>query len=422
MQEDKKILIIGAGVAGLIAAYELEQSGLSPVIFEASDRVGGRVNTDHDRGFVTDRGFQVLLTDYPEAKHYLDYRSLDLMRFDPGAIIYGENEIHSIEDPLRNPSTIFSMLFSGVGTFKDKFLVYRLTRKLKRKSIENIFKDPSQKTMDYLVEFGFSDKIISSFFKPFFAGIFLEKELATSSRMFEFVFKMFSTGYAAIPKGGIHKIPMYLHKKLERTEIKFNTKISKLGFNYIVTDQGKQYDYDALIIATQPDELLPGMKEQFGGYQYTHNLYFSSSTFPFTKPKIALIEKKGALINNFCDLSALHSSFAPADQHLISVTVVDDQGLKEEALIDGVKQELSAIIGVGLSDLKFIRQYNINNALPIVDDIKMDMQPSASKIQDQIYLAGDYLLNGSLNAAIVSGRNAASAVINQLNAANYLNN
>lgn len=118
----------------------------------------------------------------------------------------------------------------------------------------------------------------------------------------------------------------------------------------------------------------------------------------------------------------MHSSFAPADQHLISVTVVDDQGLKEEALIDGVKQELSAIIGVGLSDLKFIRQYNINNALPIVDDIKMDMQPSASKIQDQIYLAGDYLLNGSLNAAIVSGRNAASAVINQLNAANYLNN
>ena len=43
---EKKIYIVGAGLSGLIAALELEKAGLSPVILEASDRVGGRMKTD----------------------------------------------------------------------------------------------------------------------------------------------------------------------------------------------------------------------------------------------------------------------------------------------------------------------------------------------------------------------------------------
>ena len=45
-KQDYKIHIIGAGVSGLIAARVLEDEGYSPVIIEATDRVGGRVKTD----------------------------------------------------------------------------------------------------------------------------------------------------------------------------------------------------------------------------------------------------------------------------------------------------------------------------------------------------------------------------------------
>ncbi|MCF1369967.1 FAD-dependent oxidoreductase [Burkholderia cenocepacia] len=42
--KEKKVLIVGAGVAGAIAAYELLRMGLKPILVEGSGRIGGRLN------------------------------------------------------------------------------------------------------------------------------------------------------------------------------------------------------------------------------------------------------------------------------------------------------------------------------------------------------------------------------------------
>ena len=69
----QKIIIIGGGVAGLVAAIHCERAGFSPTLVEASDRVGGRIKTDTKDGYLLDHGFQVLLSEYEEAKRYLDF-------------------------------------------------------------------------------------------------------------------------------------------------------------------------------------------------------------------------------------------------------------------------------------------------------------------------------------------------------------
>ena len=79
-----EVVIVGAGLAGLACARVLSDAGVEVVVLEASDGVGGRVRTDVVDGFQLDRGFQVLLTEYPEAKRQLDYAALDLRALDRG--------------------------------------------------------------------------------------------------------------------------------------------------------------------------------------------------------------------------------------------------------------------------------------------------------------------------------------------------
>jgi phytoene dehydrogenase-like protein len=95
-----KIIIVGAGLAGLTCAKVLRARGTEVAVFEASDDVGGRVRTDERDGFLLDRGFQVYFTSYPVAGRHLDYEALDFRDFDPGDRPQGTGE----ECPLRPPA------------------------------------------------------------------------------------------------------------------------------------------------------------------------------------------------------------------------------------------------------------------------------------------------------------------------------
>ena len=66
------VVVIGAGAAGLVCALDLVRAGVDCTVVEASDGVGGRVRTDGVDGFLLDRGFQILLTAYPEVRRRLD--------------------------------------------------------------------------------------------------------------------------------------------------------------------------------------------------------------------------------------------------------------------------------------------------------------------------------------------------------------
>nr|WP_290843558.1 NAD(P)/FAD-dependent oxidoreductase [Flavobacterium sp.] len=48
---DMKTIVVGAGAAGLMAAYELSRKGVDVMVLEANDRIGGRVHTFIPRGF-----------------------------------------------------------------------------------------------------------------------------------------------------------------------------------------------------------------------------------------------------------------------------------------------------------------------------------------------------------------------------------
>ena len=408
--KDRKIYIIGAGISGLVAAIELEKIGYFPVILESTDRVGGRVKTDLVDGFLLDHGFQVLLTSYPEAQRYLDYEALQLKRFHPGAVIFKPGDTFSIHDPLRRPSQLLNMAFSKVGTLFDKIKIYTLTKVLKEKHIEEIFSSPEIPTMEYLKKKGFSKKMIQQFFKPFFSGIFLEEGLETSSRMFEFVFKMFSLGHAAVPAKGMMEIPKQLAASLHNTQFRFNTTVSKIINKEIHLESGDIITADDIILTIPAGGIVEGFTAVPVNYRGVTNLYFSLQHSFVAQAMIGLVPDDSFLINNLVFLTDVSKEYSSNGRALLSVSIIKDV-VGVEKLDKLVALELEAISGIKSAHFEFITGYTITNALPIINDLKYAMPTHHHEWHDHLFLAGDHLLNGSINAAMQSGRSAAEALI-----------
>lgn len=88
MKENNAIYIVGAGVSGLTAAITLQSQGFNPIILEASNHVGGRLQTTTHNGLILDHGFQVMLDAYPAVHEFLDVAALNLMKFAPASVVY----------------------------------------------------------------------------------------------------------------------------------------------------------------------------------------------------------------------------------------------------------------------------------------------------------------------------------------------
>ena len=406
LMKDKKVVIIGAGVSGLVAGINLEKAGFSPTIFDQNDRVGGRVQTDYIDGYTFDKGFQILLPNYPAVKKYLNIELLHLKYFSPGAFVFKEGYNGKLGNPAKDFDLLFSTLFSKLATFSDKLKILKLYRSLKYKSFDEIFKSESKTTLNYLKSLGFSELVISNFFKPFYAGVFLEENLNTSSRMFEFTFKLFAETRAGIPEKGIQAIPNQLAKQLKKTTFHFNTKVKSVENNHVVLANGQQIDYDFAIIATEPSKLISNLKNQQNEWKSVDNLYFEVQNRVINLPMIALIANDKALVNNFHYLS-----LASQDGQILSASVIKPHDFDKDELIQKVKTELENICDIKVK--KFLKHYKIPKALPDLINVNYQIPHTETKLKDRIFLAGDILSNGSLNAAMLNGESAAKAVIEQ---------
>ena len=410
-KKDYKIHIIGAGVSGLIAAKVLEENGFYPTVIEATERVGGRIKTDIVNGYQLDHGFQVLLTAYPAAQKYLNFEALDLQKILSGATIIKEQKQKIIGDPLRDLSFLWSAVFSTTGNILDKLKIVKLNNTLKKKKIEEIFLEKEQSTLSYLIDYGFSDKIIRDFFKPFFSGIFLEVKLETSSRMFEFVFKMFGEGHAAIPKSGMEAIPKQLFQNLKNTSFKFKRKVESVKDGQITLIDKTKLESNFTIIATDASNLISNLNDQETEWKSCYTLYFETESKQITKKLIGLVPSERGLINNIFYHTSLKTELKP-NKELLSVTVIDNLNLSNDLLVEKVKKELKQ--NCMIDNCTFIKQFTIPKALPRLKNIQYDVFPSETRISAAVFLAGDTQLNGSLNAAILSGEKAAMGVVEEV--------
>ncbi|MEM6893776.1 MAG: NAD(P)/FAD-dependent oxidoreductase [Bacteroidota bacterium] len=410
-KEAYKIAIIGAGVSGLTAAIVLENHGYAPEIFEASDAVGGRVRTDVVEGYQLDRGFQVLLTAYPMVSKYLDTKALEVQPLRSGALIASNGKKYAFGDPTRDLGFLWSTSTFPLASFRDKLLIWKLNRKLKKESLEHIFEQPEQTTLEFLKDYGFSDAVINAFFKPFFSGIFLEDRLKTSSRMFCFVYKMFGEGLAVIPKRGIQAIPDQLKKQLQKTKIHLDSRVKTLKEGEIHLENGTVHKNHLAIVATEASALIPALKKQAIAWKSCDTLYFEVEKRSIDSPIIGLSADTGSLVNNIFYPNSIDAK-TKGNHELLSVTVVQEHNLSESDLIPAVERELESQFGI--QPLRHLKSYKIAKALPDIQNLQYNLAETETRLNSRIFLCGDVLLNASLNAAMISGEQAAMGIIHTL--------
>jgi len=402
---DADVIIVGAGISGLCCARQLETLGLSCRVLESSNGLGGRVRTDSVNGFLLDRGFQVFLTAYPEARRILDFDALKLKHFTPGAMIRDAERFHSLYDPFKNPTKILHSLLSPVGSLHDKLRIALLRYRVQQGQYEELFRRSNQSSLETLRELKFSDEIIRKFFRPFLGGIFLEDQLSTPSGMFEFVFRMFSQGSAALPSHGMGAIPDQIASKLPIEWIQTNTPVHSVKNNSVQLSNGEILHAKAIVLATPSHiaENFLGLTPKCG--RRVTCLYYDALIPPIIEPILVLNGEHQGPINNMSVPSQINSNYAPENTALVSVTVLGGLTIDLERQ---VRSQLKSWFGKQTNSWSLIKTYDINHALPIIPSFfDLDQSP---RISETIFVSGDYRSSPSLQGAMVSGRQTANAV------------
>ncbi|GCE27869.1 amine oxidase [Dictyobacter alpinus] len=419
------IIIVGAGLAGLTCAKLLTEAGQKVVVLEAADQVGGRVRTDyHEDGYRLDRGFQVLFTGYEAAARHLNYSTLKQRKFDPGAILEKNGKHYEITDPIREPAHAFSSLLNPLISTTDKLRVLKLRTQLQRLSTEEIFSGAQQPegqdetTEAYLRREGFSDKIIDNFFRPFYGGIFLDRSLQTSARMFQFTFKMLAIGDIILPAEGIQRIPEQLAASLPKGTVRCNARVGELlnsdgqikGVRLI---NGEQIKADTVVVATSSPiaAKFTNMPLPTQGVSAVC-LYFAGNERLYNQRKILLNADPHAYVNNAVLLTNIAPTYAPPRKHLLSATVLGKPGEDDEQIAERSKTEIAGWFPQhDLSHWQLLAVYRIPFAQFFQPPGTFDALPTNQTDMPGLYVVGEYTQSSSIQGAMRSGEVAARELL-----------
>ena len=393
------IIILGAGPAGLACALKCQQLGREYLLIEGSNRIGGRLGSLYEDGYIFDLGFQVYNSAYVNTNRLLDLDELNLKYFKPGAAVHYGNSFQIVSDPLRDISKVFSTIFSNITTVSDKLKILSLKNSLSNYNIEEDKTDDIT-TLRFLKQYGFSEIMIDNFFIPFFSGIFHEKTLDTSSKFFKYVFSNFNNGLASLPEKGMQAIPEQLMSKIDIERVMMEkTAINLDDGNKVIFDDGDIIKGENIILTGESTTLAEKIKYE---YNEVNTIYFTTENEIENGDYIHLYPEDD-LINNIAIPSSISSAYSNGHSHLISITILE-YDCSDIELIKKIRKRLSNYYGGEPGSYDFLRTFSISKAT-----IKQPVGHFERKkiVKNGLIIAGEQATNGSIEGAIISGLNAA---------------
>jgi phytoene dehydrogenase-like protein len=204
------VIVIGAGVAGLVCAGELTRAGLEVEVLETSDGIGGRIRTDVVDGFRCDRGFQLLNPAYPAARQLLDLDALELRQFGAGVGMAARGRVRVLADPRRSLRLLPATLCSG---YLQPLELLRLARWAAPALAPLRTGGPDTTLGESLDAARASGRLRTDVLEQFLAGVLADDSGATSTRFVHLLVRSFLRGTPGIPATGMQAIPAQLARR-----------------------------------------------------------------------------------------------------------------------------------------------------------------------------------------------------------------
>lgn len=401
------ICIVGAGMAGLAAAVSVQKHGHEVTVLEASNGVGGRVQSDVVDGYTLDRGFQVLLTAYPVAQRVFDYEELDLRRFHAGSLVQLDSGRVLVADPWRQPADLLDTIRAPIGSTADKARLLAWRRRVMSGSLDELWKKGECTTNSRLADLKFSDAFIEQFLRPLFSAIMLDPKLEITSRLTEFVFRMLATGYGAVPAAGMGELGRQLADGLPDGSLRLDTPVDSVDATGVLTAGGERVEADAVIVATDMDSSARLADTPTFGWNAVTTRWFASDQAPFDGPLLLLNGTGDGLVNNVAVMTNVSPKYAPVGKHL---TAVSHPGIPTDGSDDrAVVSQLRGWFGGAVADWELLRTDVIEHAQP--KHLPGEAVPAKARLDSDVFVAGDHRYNASINGALQSGRAAARSVL-----------
>ena len=381
-----EVLIVGAGLAGLNAAINLEAAGVDVRVIESSDRAGGRVASDVIDGFICDRGFQLINAQYPALQELNVLRELDFIEAPRVIEVCLGDRRHVIGDPRQVPWTALNR---ATGTIPEKIALLRFIagRTKPGNSIGLALRS--------------TGTCYERVLRPFLQGVFLTDPDNVDATYGHSIIKSFVNGRPGVPRNGVGELSKALAHRV--SNIVYNTRVDGIEKTSVHTNNGT-YTANKILIATDATTAtqLLGLTEvpRMAG---CITWYHAVSENPSGNGRLVVDgQRRGPIINSVV-MSDVSSSYAPANQHLVSTTT--DLNVTES----DVRRHLAILWGVDTYAWQFIAKYEIPAALPIHNVGRALSQ--SMRINDHHFVAGDHRTVPSQQGALFSGRLAAQLIL-----------
>jgi phytoene dehydrogenase-like protein len=415
-----RVIVVGAGLAGLACAADLVAAGAAVRVLEAGDAVGGRMRTDRQAGFLLDRGFQVFNTSYPQVRRRIDLRTLQLRPFTPGLLLHTAQGRVRFTDPTREPRQSRDFLAGRLARPRDMAALSALAARDMLEPASRIRHRRDRTTLAALRRSGISGDLTERLFRPFLSGVFLEDELETSSRFFHLVWRSMLRGTLCLPRHGIQAVPEQLAAALPSGTVRLETPVTELTADGVLLADGSERGADAVVVATgtaAAADLLPSLRVP--ATRTVTTLYHAAATAPLAEPTL-LVDSQRQVLNTSV-LTQVTPGYSGDGRALISTSVLGTgasvlaaaggpgTGAASGSLEAAVRDRLATLYQAGTGDWEHLATYTVAGALPAMPAPWPLIR--GCRVAEGRYVCGDHRATGSVQGALASGTRAAREVL-----------